>query len=108
MLKFKLSDKYRDGRGIAHPSKFGHATGGGGVSGGQPGATGGDTNGDGSRSPYMQGGSAVIPVYAAGAANNHHNYGHNSGGDCKHGSIVSATLAATILECLLLYIYKDL
>ncbi|KAL2548989.1 Uncharacterized protein Fot_10519 [Forsythia ovata] len=99
MLKIKLSDKYRGGRGIAHPSKFGHATGGGGVSGGQPGATGGDTNGDGS------GGSAVIPAYAAGAANNHHNYRHNSGGDCKHGSIVSATLAATLLECLLLYIY---
>lgn len=92
---------------MAHPVKFSHAAaaGGRGVSGGRP-STSGDANGDGSRSPYTQGGSN-IPLYAAGAgagaANNHRNYHHHNGGDSKCSSIRSAALAATILEFLVLY-----
>ncbi|CAI9773058.1 unnamed protein product [Fraxinus pennsylvanica] len=98
-------DNFRGGRGIAHLAKFGHATGGRGSSGGQPGATNGGTSGDGSHSPYTQGGS-TIPLYAAGAgaANNHHPSRPHNGGDSKRCSIGSAALAATILEFLVLYV----
>ncbi|KAI3470622.1 hypothetical protein Pfo_027285 [Paulownia fortunei] len=101
-----LSNNYRGGTGIAHPNKFSHASSSRG--GSRPAIVrGGNPSGGESHSPHMQGGSAVIPLYAAGAsagaANNHHNYHrNNSGSKCNYSCVELVTFALTILTCLLL------
>jgi hypothetical protein len=84
-----------------HGSKIGHAYGHG--NGGRVIGAGENANNGGSRSPNGQGGTAFIPVYAAGAANNHNQNHHHGSGNSNQNSIgvsililVAATLASLI------------
>ncbi|KAL7148107.1 hypothetical protein ABFS83_06G155700 [Erythranthe nasuta] len=79
---------------LAHPVKFGLASGG----------RGGGRGGSQSHSPNMQRGSGVVPLYvAAGAANNHHNnHVSRNRSMCSHNRLELVHFAFTILVCLLL------
>lgn len=58
---------------------FAYGAGGRGQNGGQSAGKGENGNNGGTKSPYVPGGTAVIPLYAAGAAGSHHNNHHNAG-----------------------------
>lgn len=60
---------------------------------------GGSTgNNGGSRSPYGQGGAAVIPVYGAGGASMHHRGQQRHHGTAGHSSVcIGLSLSATAL-----------
>lgn len=85
--KHVFSDKGNARKSIIPITKFSHSTGGGGGNAGGIGGTA--NNGDNGRSgsSSTQGGTAVIPVYAAGAANNHHQKVHHSPGSCNQNSV---------------------
>uniref|UniRef100_A0A5B7BV97 Uncharacterized protein n=1 Tax=Davidia involucrata TaxID=16924 RepID=A0A5B7BV97_DAVIN len=86
------------GNGIAHRSNFAHGGGGRGVVGGHAAGTNGEGNNGGSTSQNTPGGAAVIPVYAAGAANSHRNT-HHSAGSCNRvglPTLVAAILASVV------------
>lgn len=91
-----------------HGSKIGHAYGhgyGGHVNGGRVTGAGENGNNGGSRSPNGQGGTAFIPVYAAGAANNHHHQ-HGSGNSNRNSIGVSILiLVAATLASLITHLY---
>ncbi|KAK4359684.1 hypothetical protein RND71_021913 [Anisodus tanguticus] len=74
-------------------SKFGHAAeahvGGRG--------SGGEVNGDGSRSPSNQGSSNFIPIYAANA---HHNRHHGAASSHKSHNGYLAFVTAALFACL--------
>ncbi|KAA8538994.1 hypothetical protein F0562_025686 [Nyssa sinensis] len=94
------------GNGIAHHSNL--ARGGGGGKGGKGGHAGaaatGEGNGGGSSSQHTPTGTAVIPIYAAGAANSHRN-NHHSAGSCNRSYTGLPTLVAVIFACLLVHVY---
>lgn len=79
---------------IAISSKYGHVAEAH-IGGGR--GSGGEVNGDGSRSPSTQGSSNFIPIYAANA---HHN--RKRGAASSHGSHNGylALFAATLFACL--------
>lgn len=81
-LQEKAAVSRRGGSGGGHGSSGGH-----GGSGGQGGREAGHSNGD--TSPHTQGGGAVIPLYAAGAAGgaqNHRNdHNHHGSNDASLG-----------------------
>jgi hypothetical protein len=81
-------------------SKFGLASDHGGHANGH-GENG--NNGD-SRSPNEQGGTTLIPVYVAGAANNHHH--HHCSANCNRNSnsVGVSILVAAILDSLIAYL----
>ncbi|KAL8533296.1 hypothetical protein ACS0TY_009622 [Phlomoides rotata] len=89
------------GTDIPHPERFRFSHPGGGGRGG------GHSNDGGSQSSNMQGGSATMPLYsagaAAGAANDHHNHhGNHSGANRNYNCMEVVTLSCTILACLIL------
>jgi hypothetical protein len=58
---------------------------------------GGGTHGGGSNGGQSHGGGAVIPVYAAGAANkNHHPPGHRGAADCNLNKIKNSSMLMII------------
>ncbi|KAK2634270.1 hypothetical protein Ddye_029062 [Dipteronia dyeriana] len=96
----QLSNEDKDyGRSsVINSSKI--ARGGlGGASGGKSTGSGESTgNNGGSSSPSVQGGTAVIPVYAGGAASNRHPNTHRGAGNSNHKGI--GLLGALILTAL--------
>ncbi|TXG49308.1 hypothetical protein EZV62_025183 [Acer yangbiense] len=73
----------------------------GGASGGKSTGSGESTgNNGGSSSPYVQGGTAVIPVYAGGAASNRHPNTHSGAGNSNHNGIGLLALILTALTSL--------
>lgn len=99
-----LGDKGTNAHGkssIKHSSKLEYGFSHKGGNGGQSTENG---NNGGSRTPYTQGGSNYVPVYAAGAANNHHPV-HRGAGNCNQNCIGLPTIiATTIISLVQLYI----
>ncbi|KAA8534563.1 hypothetical protein F0562_032080 [Nyssa sinensis] len=89
-----------DQNGIAHRSNFAHGAGGRSEGGHAAGANGEGNNG-GSTSQHTPGGAAVIPIYAAGAANGHRNT-HHSASSCN--GLGLPALGAAILASLYIFI----
>lgn len=88
---------------IKHSSKI---EGGVGRGGGYRGNGGNGNNGDSTSSPDAHGsGTALIPVYAAGGANNRHPKHHRGSGNCNRNSIRLSTLVAAILAPLIPHLY---
>ncbi|KAF3434474.1 hypothetical protein FNV43_RR25577 [Rhamnella rubrinervis] len=87
--------------GIKHSSKIGHGFSHKGGDGGQSTDNG---NNPGSRSPNTQSGSNNVPVYAAGAVNNHHPV-HHGAGNCNQNCVgLSTIIATTLISLVQLYI----
>ncbi|KAB1225408.1 hypothetical protein CJ030_MR1G019290 [Morella rubra] len=88
---------------IKHSSKI---EGGVGRGGGYRGNGGNGNNGDSTSSPDAHGsGTALIPVYAAGGANNRHPKHHRGSGNCNRNSIRLSTLVAAILAPFIPHLY---
>ncbi|KAK9280610.1 hypothetical protein L1049_014305 [Liquidambar formosana] len=100
----EISVSRRGGAAGGHGGHSGHG-GHGGMSGGK-GSHGSNGHGDGTKSPNLQGGAAtaIIPLYAAGAMNQHHrNYNHHHGTNSGTNNYIGLTyLAFTLLSTLLL------
>ncbi|XP_031282775.1 cold and drought-regulated protein CORA-like [Pistacia vera] len=79
---------------IVESSKFAHGTGGAHAGGGSPGFGEHGSNG-GSGTPYVQGGTTIIPIYAGGAASNHHPNTHRNAVSCNQSSTGFLTLILT-------------
>ncbi|KAJ0044533.1 hypothetical protein Pint_05814 [Pistacia integerrima] len=79
---------------IVESSKFAHGTGGAHAAGGSAGFGEHGSNG-GSGTPYVQGGTTVIPIYAGGAASNHHPNTHRNAVSCNQNSTGFLTLILT-------------
>ncbi|KAL5801937.1 hypothetical protein ACOSQ3_033569 [Xanthoceras sorbifolium] len=84
---------------VVHGSKI--ARGGlGGASGGKSTGSGESGNNGGSKSPSEQGGTTVIPVYAGGAAINHHPNTHHGAGNSNWSGIGLLALILTVFASL--------
>uniref|UniRef100_A0A0A0KUR6 Glycine-rich protein n=1 Tax=Cucumis sativus TaxID=3659 RepID=A0A0A0KUR6_CUCSA len=85
---------------VSNVIRRGSGSGGGGGSGSAAAAGGGENGGS---RPRTGGGTAVIPVYAAGSAQAHHRQGraHNAGNSYENnmGLLVAAVLAAIAHLC---------
>ncbi|KAL6327890.1 hypothetical protein AAG906_027289 [Vitis piasezkii] len=98
---------------VIHSIKIGHghgAAGGGGeaVASRSPGSTSnGETgnNGESTTTPTSQGGTAVIPVYTAGAVNNHRPNAHHGAASLNQQSLGPLNLCASVLAILVLHVY---
>lgn len=98
---------------VIHSIKIGHghgAAGGGGeaVASRSPGSTSnGETgnNGESTTTPTSQGGTAVIPVYTAGAVNNHRPNAHHGAASPNQQSLGPLNLCASVLAILVLHVY---
>ncbi|PSR98000.1 G surface protein, allelic form 156 like [Actinidia chinensis var. chinensis] len=99
--ELKTSTHHGGENGIAHRSNF-DAGGRGGSHGRGKSGSGADGNGGTYASPKTAG-TAVIPLYAAGAAGSHRN--HRGAASCNRSSIGLPTLCAVILASLIVHIY---
>ncbi|CAL5363330.1 unnamed protein product [Camellia sinensis] len=109
--KDSSSSTHGGGNGIAHHSNYAYSSstrgGGGGsrgASGGRSGGSSEEGNGGSSTTPNTAAGTAVIPLYAAGAANGHRNT-HHGAGSCNQSCVDVSTLCALILASLVVHIY---
>ncbi|KAK3228508.1 hypothetical protein Dsin_000389 [Dipteronia sinensis] len=103
----QLSNEDKDyGRSsVIYSSKI--ARGGlGGASGGKSTGSGESGNNGGSSSPYVQGGTAVIPVYVGGAASNRHPNTHRGAGNSNDKGIGLLALILTSLTSLV-HLYTE-
>ena len=96
----KTSTHHGGENGIAHRSNFA-AVGRVGRHGRGESGSGAVGNGGTYTSPKTAG-TAVIPLYAAGAAGSHHN--HRGAASCNRSSIGLPTLCAVILASLIVHI----
>ncbi|CAK9180655.1 unnamed protein product [Ilex paraguariensis] len=105
-IEEKHSSINRGRKLIAHHSNFGHGVGArGGGGGGHVGGERGPGGEGASNGGNTQGGAAaVIPLYAAGAANGHRT-NHHSAGSCNHSCIGFPTLCAALLASLLVVVH---
>ncbi|GMP22233.1 hypothetical protein CsSME_00000339 [Camellia sinensis var. sinensis] len=109
--KDSSSSTHGGGNGIAHHSNYAYSASTRGAGGGSRGASGGrsggsseEGNGGSSTTPNTAAGTAVIPLYAAGAANGHRNT-HHGAGSCNQSCVDVSTLCALILASLVVHIY---
>ncbi|XP_018813692.1 uncharacterized protein LOC108985731 [Juglans regia] len=93
------------GSSIKHNRKIEGAHGHGATGGVGSNGNGENGNNGGSRSPNMQGGTATIPVYVAGAANNRHQNHHRGSGNRNRNSPGLSILVANTLASLLAGLY---
>ncbi|XP_040991598.1 uncharacterized protein LOC121238684 [Juglans microcarpa x Juglans regia] len=93
------------GSGIKHNRKIEGAHGHGATSGVGSNGNGENGNNGGTKSPNTQGGTATIPVYAAGAANNRHHNHHRGSGNRNRNSLGLSILVANTLAALLAGLY---
>ncbi|KAG2672417.1 hypothetical protein I3760_13G039900 [Carya illinoinensis] len=93
------------GSGIKHNRKIEGAHGHGAAAAGGSNGNGQNGNNGGSVGSNTQGGTAFIPVYVAGAANNRHQNHHRGSGNCNRNSPGFSTLVAATLASLLAGLY---
>ncbi|XP_044462632.1 hornerin-like isoform X1 [Mangifera indica] len=83
--------------GIVESSKYGHSNGFGEHAGAGSSGSGEHGSNGGSGTPYVQGGTTVIPIYAGGAASNHHPNTHHNAGSRNQNSTGFLTLILTVI-----------
>lgn len=102
--------KLSDGKVIAHLSNFAAGVGGRGGRGGGgsrgEGGSGEEGNGGSSTTPNTGAGTAVVPLYAAGA--NGHRNNHHGSASSNRSCVGLAALCAVILASFVVHIYKVL
>ncbi|XAR64941.1 hypothetical protein NMG60_11008844 [Bertholletia excelsa] len=82
--------------GISYQNNFGSGAGGKNEPRGQR-----DNSGDGSKTPNGAAGTAIIPLYAAGAAGSHHNNHHGAsscGQSCVDLQVVCAVMLVSLVH----------
>ncbi|KAH7854657.1 hypothetical protein Vadar_016491 [Vaccinium darrowii] len=102
--------KLGNGKVIAHRSNFAAGVGGRGGRGGGgsrgDGGSGEEGNGGSSTTPNTGAGTAVVPLYAAGA--NGHRNNHHGSASSNRSCVGLSALCAVILASLVVHIYKVL
>lgn len=90
---------------LVHSIKIGHGHGGDGGGGAVATRSPGSSGNNGDSTSAAQGGAAVIPVYTAGAVNNHRPSSHHGVASRNLQSLEPLSLCASILGILVLHVY---